>query len=821
MNRLFPYKAELLAPAGSREAFIGAVSAGADAVYLAGQRFGARAYADNFSTQELLEALEEAHLLGRKIYLTANVLTREKELPELVEFVHLLYEKGLDGVIVQDIGVLEALHEACPGLPLHASTQLSVTSAEAVQYLRKFGIRRVVPARELSLEEINTLRREDGEMVRGNPAMEPIEIEAFIHGAMCYSYSGRCLMSSFLGGRSGNRGRCAGTCRLPYRILDEKGRPAGKDSALKEYYPLSMKDMCVLSILPELIDAGIHSFKIEGRMKKPVYAAGVTAIYRKYIDRCYAWMEAGRPGPWQVEREDLEKLRALYIRTDLGTGYYHQRNGRELVTIGKPGYAGTDAALEEEIRRSFLTGLPSIEVKGKASFRTGEPAALEVRAGQVRAKAMGAVVQPARGRPLDREELEARLRKTKNTLFTFGDLDVTADDSVFLPVSAINALRREALSLLQERLTDGCRKNAKSVGTSQPNPPAEGRTEQGTGTSSADPVAGEKNPGELTLQKEQRQELWALVSTRAQMKAAAAAGCSCVILDGSFLPPVTSEGLFSMGEDLSGHDQRLYEKKDPGQHVFPEKTQRGNNYPLKSTGIRWICALPPVFRVSERESIRGMILKAAGNGFSGILVRTFEELQLALQSGYEGEIIADASLYAWNRLSMEALAGDCSGIVCSLELEQRAVLEAAGEMDKMILPVYGRIPMMETAGCVRKTQNLCSGQEGFWYLEDRMGKHLPVRCRCGNCSNTIYNAVTLSLHQFADSGLFRKTGKKLCMFTIEGGDETRQILQYFAELTGSPGKQKRQGKKRTGRTGEISLPPFRDFTNGHYKTGAL
>ena len=821
MNRLFPYKAELLAPAGSREAFIGAVSAGADAVYLAGQRFGARAYADNFSTQELLEALEEAHLLGRKIYLTANVLTREKELPELVEFVHLLYEKGLDGVIVQDIGVLEALHEACPGLPLHASTQLSVTSAEAVQYLRKFGIRRVVPARELSLEEINTLRREDGEMVRENPAMEPIEIEAFIHGAMCYSYSGRCLMSSFLGGRSGNRGRCAGTCRLPYRILDEKGRPAGKDSALKEYYPLSMKDMCVLSILPELIDAGIHSFKIEGRMKKPVYAAGVTAIYRKYIDRCYAWMEAGRPGPWQVEGEDLEKLRSLYIRTDLGTGYYHQRNGRELVTIGKPGYAGTDAALEEEIRRSFLTGLPSIEVKGKASFRTGEPAALEVRAGQVQAKAMGAVVQPARGRPLDREELEARLRKTKNTLFTFGNLDLTADDSVFLPVSAINALRREALSLLQERLTDGCRKNAKSVGTSQPNPPAEGKTEQSTGTSPADPVAGEKNPGEIALQKEQRQELWALVSTRAQMKAAAAAGCSCVILDGSFLPPVTSEGLFSMGEDLPGHDQRLYEKKDYGQHVFPEKTQRGNNYPLKSTEIRWICALPPVFRVSERESIRGMILKAAGNGFSGILVRTFEELQLALQSGYEGEIIADASLYAWNRLSMEALAGDCSGIVCSLELEQRAVLEAAGEMDKMILPVYGRIPMMETAGCVRKTQNLCSGQEGFWYLEDRMGKHLPVRCRCGNCSNTIYNAVPLSLHQFADSGLFRKTGKKLCMFTIEGGDETRQILQYFAELTGSPGKQKRQGKKRTGRTGEISLPPFRDFTNGHYKTGAL
>ena len=326
-------------------------------------------------------------------------------------------------------------------------------------------------------------------------------------------------------------------------------------------------------------------------------------------------MEAGRPGPWQVEEEDLEKLRSLYIRTDLGTGYYHQRNGRELVTIGKPGYAGTDAALEEEIRRSYLTGLPSIEVTGKASFRTGEPAALEVRAGQVQAKAMGAVVQPARGRPLDREELEARLRKTKNTLFTFGDLDVTADDSVFLPVSAINALRREALSLLQERLTDGSRKNAEAAGAFPADPFYEGKTErsteaffddtysgrktgQKTGEIPAEPAAGEKNPGEITLQKGQQQELWALVSTRAQMKAAAAAGCSCVILDGSFLPPVSPESLFSMGEDLSGHDQRLYEKKlyekkDPGQHVFPKKTQRGNNYPLKSTGIRWICARTP------------------------------------------------------------------------------------------------------------------------------------------------------------------------------------------------------------------------------------
>jgi putative protease len=256
-QNLSRHKVELLAPAGSKEALIGAFSAGADAVYLGGERFGARAYADNFTTEEIIQSLAEAHVLEKKIYLTANILTREEELPELAAFVKTLDRAGLDGVIVQDIGVLSALHEACPDLPLHASTQLSVTSAEAVRYLRRLGVSRVVPARELSLKEVETLRAEDAKVYE-----EPIEIEAFIHGAMCYSYSGRCLMSSFLGGRSGNRGRCAGTCRLPYRILDENRQYAGPDARKKEVYPLSMKDMCVLSILPELIDAGIDSFKI-------------------------------------------------------------------------------------------------------------------------------------------------------------------------------------------------------------------------------------------------------------------------------------------------------------------------------------------------------------------------------------------------------------------------------------------------------------------------------------------------------------------------------------------------------------------------------
>ena len=901
----YPYRVELLAPAGSRDAFVGAVSAGADAVYLGGEQFGARAYADNFTTEEIVRALGEAHVLGRKIYLTANVLTREDEMPDLVRFVRELYEAGLDGVIVQDTGVLAALQEACPGLPLHASTQMSVTSVEAVEYLRRLGVSRVVPARELSLEEIGTLRREDAAYLAqaGTEGGRPIEIEAFIHGAMCYSYSGRCLMSSFLGGRSGNRGRCAGTCRLPCRILDDQGDPVGPDARKKEVWPLSMKDMCVLSILPELIDAGIHSFKIEGRMKKPVYAAGVTAVYRKYIDRCYDWMEAGRPTPWTVEEEDLERLRRLYIRTELGTGYYHTRNGRSLVTIGKPGYAGTDAALEEEIRKLYLGSLPKRPVTGRARFRIGEPAILEVSAlpagmpasedpakvpdharaaenaakvpdharaaenaaevpdharvaektakvpagGRAEVRVTGAIVQEASGRPLDPGELNRRLQKTGDSLFTFEDLEIEADDNIFLPVSDVNRLRREAMSALAD-LCAGRRSASADKGPVS----AENLTPAGRGPSPvtdltpadrgpvpvADPAPPALRsadscpaPGDFSEQKKEKkgtgmagQELWALVSTPGQMEAAAAAGCSCILIDGDFGP-------------------------EKAQKTRPSGTHNGNKSVVKRTEdsgakkIRYICALPPVFRVDNRESAAACIRSAWERGFSGILVRTLEELELVRKLGYDGEIIADSSLYSWNGRSLAALAGRCDRIVASLELSMAGIRDAvrasslygdgdSGQkradgtaMRQMILPVYGRVPMMESAGCVRKTENRCTKKDGFWFLADRMGKKLPVRCRCGTCSNTIYNAVPLSLHQYADSPLFREVPVLLCMFTTEDPVRTGQILTFFGKLRKDRPLDGKEGGRRTwdrrGKRKKAADLPFEEFTNGHFRTGAL
>ena len=245
------YQVELLAPAGEPESFYGAINAGADAVYLAGDQYGARAYARNFTQEELISCLRYAHLFGKRIYLTVNTLMKEKELEDLPSYIRPFVEEGFDGVIVQDLGAISLLHEIYPALPLHASTQMSVTGTNGANLLKEMGVVRIVPARELSLEEIANLKKES-----------QLEIECFIHGAMCYCYSGQCLFSSILGGRSGNRGKCAQPCRLPYRMVID-GKPG------KECYPLSLKDMCTIEILPKILEAGVDSLKIEGRMKKP------------------------------------------------------------------------------------------------------------------------------------------------------------------------------------------------------------------------------------------------------------------------------------------------------------------------------------------------------------------------------------------------------------------------------------------------------------------------------------------------------------------------------------------------------------------------
>ena len=811
------HKTELLAPAGSRESFLGALSAGADAFYLAGQKFGARAYADNFTEEELVRTIREAHIFGRKIYLTVNTLTREDELAELTAYVRRLYLAGLDGVIVQDLGVIDAIREACPGLLLHASTQLSVTSAESVRLLKKLGVCRVVPARELSLRELEQLRRE-----------EEIEIEAFIHGAMCYSYSGRCLLSGFLGGRSGNRGRCAGTCRLPFRILDEDGKPALPDGKKKEYYPLSMKDMSVLTILPELMDAGIDSFKIEGRMKKPEYAAGVTAIYRKYIDYFSDWDRDGRKTPWKVDERDLDQLRSLYIRTGIGTGYYHTKNGRGLITIDLPGYAGSDERVLEEVRSRYLDHAPQRPVSGFCRMAAGEPAQLTLLCGGAAVTVSGQTVQPAVSRPSTAAQISERLRKTGGSLFYLESLEMDCGEDIFIPNGAVNALRREALQQLEDAVLaqmpehdrNGQRSESgtapekaremtpavpekmisetgpETAAETGPGTTAEAAVETGPGTAAE--TAVETGPGTAEraecLPEADRQRravcahpVWAMVTTQEQLDAAAASGADRIITDAA-------------------------------PHLQVPAAYRDR-----------IChAMPPVLRMEYRDRL-APYLQA-----DRVMVRNLEELGWLREHGFRGEITADASLYQWNSRAVSLLRPLTDRTVLSLELTAGQILQVPGLADpeRAVLTVYGRLPLMVSAGCIRKTEGRCllqtggravnkdghlkgemtratlAGDESFWSLKDRKGARFPVRSLCRFCSSIMYNSVPLSLHQYLEHPIFERTGPVLLSFTIEPGVKTAGILDWF-------------GAALTGRQAGTEPPLQNGYTGGHFRKGVL
>lgn len=426
-------KPELLAPVGSMKSLYGVINAGADAVYLAGNRFGARAYADNFSDEELIEVIKISHLFGIKVYLTVNTLIKDTEIEDLIIFLRPLVDVCLDGVIVQDLGVIYRINKEYPKLNIHLSTQLSVTDAGSINLLKKYNVTRVVPARELSIEEIRHLKEE-----------ADIEIEAFIHGAMCYSYSGRCLFSSMLGTRSGNRGRCAQPCRLPYKTMTGD-----------EAYILSMKDMCTIGIIPELMSDGIDSFKIEGRMKKPVYAAGVTSIYRKYID---AFSDDSNV---KILSDDMDILRKLYIRSEISEGYYHKSNGKDMISIKSPSYSGADDDIIAFIEDKYVNSIPKLGIRAEVIFETGKAFVLRYLYKNIFAEIVGDIVEEAKKAPIDADSLKSRISKLGDTYFEITDCKVQMSDNAFLPIKAINEARRNCLNILLEKIivenTNSCR----------------------------------------------------------------------------------------------------------------------------------------------------------------------------------------------------------------------------------------------------------------------------------------------------------------------------------------------------------------------------
>ena len=734
-------RVELLAPAGDMACFKAAVNAGADAIYLGGEEYGARAYASNFTTEELCEAICYAHLFDVKVYLTVNTLVKERELSGLCDFIRPFYEVGLDGVIIQDFGVLQTLKSNFPGLELHGSTQMCVTGKYGAELLKKYGVSRVVPAREVSLDEMKEIKATG------------IEVEAFIHGAMCYCYSGQCLFSSFLGGRSGNRGRCAGPCRLPYTAFGQK-----------EIYPLSLKDMCTLPILHELLDAGIDSFKIEGRMKNPYYVAGVTAIYRKYIDLYYETKQNGKK--YKVDQKDLDMLRKLYVRTELETGYYHRHNGPEMITLDKPGYISGDENQLTVIKERFLDCDKKKELYCELKVKAGEMLQCVAWDSEGHAVTVEGTmpIERATNRPATEEDIKKQLGKTGNTPFFFESITVSMDEDVFIPVKEMNDLRRRTLdSIKQVIVADDFRVVTARL---------------------KDTV---KNV--IKRQHKQATAYRICVDTWEQWNAIVA----CISQN-----PICKEKVD--GIEIS---YALLQDMEDG-NTFPDMLQASGE-----SDIKLYLRLPIVGRRRAVSYCDKHLTEELLRLFHGFYCGNLDMLQYLLKRldacgirKEAKEIVADYSLYTSNHEAVSFLKQHgVTGLVASYELnryEWKDLLVSCDEHNMEVskeYPVYGHVPFMQTAGCLKKTFGTCDGQTDITVLTDRMGKKLPVVNHCEICENTIYNSVPLDLTKEiknvdCDYG-------RVC-FTIENGETVQRVLSAIC-------------------SGD-SLP-IGEFTKGHFKKG--
>ncbi len=451
-------RVELLAPAGSFKSVVAAVNAGADAIYMGGRRFGARAYADSAKTEEedmVMEAIRYCHLFSVKLYMTVNILFKDIELKELFSYIKPYYEAGVDGLIMQDLGAVKKIHEMFPGLEVHASTQDTISSVSGARMAQRFGMTRAVCSRELSLKEIKRIHDETG-----------MELEVFCHGAMCYSFSGACFMSSLLGGRSGNRGRCAGTCRLCYEAINrgetaftgdttQSGNVKKAGETHKKGYLLSMKDMQTIDLLPELIQAGAYSFKIEGRMKSPVYTAGVVSVYRKYLDLALRYID-GEVDSYDVSPEDVKILREVFDRGGV-TSYLKKHNGADMIAIEEKKFREVDKEVLEYIESEYILKNRTISLDADMVVSVGAPAVLTLsdEAGRIVTAVSDDIVAVAESHPMTREDVEARLRKTGGTAFSLNEVNVQIDSNAFYPVGKLNQLRRKALDMYEEEILSG------------------------------------------------------------------------------------------------------------------------------------------------------------------------------------------------------------------------------------------------------------------------------------------------------------------------------------------------------------------------------
>ncbi len=783
-------KHELLAPAGSYEIAKAVIEAGADAVYLGGDRFGARALAANLDQQQILQILDHAHLRNCRLNLTVNTLLKNKEIEEqLYEYLLPFYEAGLDAVIVQDFGVVRFISRNFPGMAVHASTQMSVSSADGAAFLKKYGVERVVTARELSLEEIRDIYDRTG-----------MEIESFIHGALCYCYSGQCLMSSLIGGRSGNRGRCAQPCRLPYRVVREAGQGT-EPLTEKEWYPLSPKDLCTVDLLPELSAAGIFSFKIEGRMKQLEYAAGVTGVYRKYIDR----LEAD-PKHYRVEEEDRRLLMDLGNRSGFTDGYYRRHNGPEMLADRNSSHqSAKTAGMAAEGRRK-------VPVSVYCRAAAGEPLLLSISAEDASVTAEGTVVLEAMKRPMKEEDLKKQICKTGGTSYEIEQFTGDIGENCFLPVKSVNELRRQAFEELDAVRLAPYRRKQPADG------PAFYRADDEDRKISAGQACGTEGP-ETSAGQNDGDEVPVINSGQtggAEMQTVIS------IADPAQLDIVLASGLADR-VDLD------YPKGTP------EEILRRDLDRIRLAGSKAGYCFPYVLRKSDGYAAGGGPEMAVRLDFDYYIARSFDSLGWLLDQARiaPDRVITDYNVYVFSREAAAAYADTgLAGYTVSYELNQKEMMHQQKRGAELL--VYGYQPLMISAQCVYRNYDVCSkngGSRQDLFLEDRYQNRFRVMCDCGTCYNVIWNAVPLSLLDAAEAvGKLPFQTRKLS-FTSETPRETKQILGDYrkAFLTGESLPKDREADRKDRQTGRNdrqsdrkdrqSVRKDRRITHGHFNRG--
>ena len=787
-NRTTTIKYEVLAPAGSYECMLAAFNAGADAVYVGGQLFGARAFANNFNQDELIEAINYAHLHNKKLFLTVNTLLKNQEITnKLINYLVPLYEAGLDAVIVQDFGVLSLVKEHFPDMDIHASTQMTVTGPHFARELKELGVSRIVPARELSLKEIEDIYKNTD-----------LEIECFVHGALCYSYSGLCLLSSLIGARSGNRGRCAQPCRLPYDVLFE-------DKAQKEQYPLSPKDLCTLKLLPKILKAGVYSLKIEGRMKKPEYVASVTAMYRKYVD---LFVEKGEEG-YKVSEEDIKILMDIYNRGSFTEGYYEKHNGRELMTIERPNHMGLKVAniIEIDLKRGqivakaieniskddvleiFLTKgnslyiktegvqknrefrisfnnitssknermdykkIPNILNKATSIMRTRNnslikdiqdkhmsknskdemlfggnviinrdcPICVDIWIDDNYVHVEGPCPDLASNRPVGSDDILKQFNKTGGTGFVLDkdNFNITIEDGLFVNIKDLNQLRREALEQLSAMILEKYKRKYNAISLNND-------------------IYSVSDANDETM-------ITALVSTMEQVKE---------VISNSKVDIIYAE-ICLLNNEAEWEQLISLAHKDNKKILF---------------------ALPYITRTATKKFLLNVQTLLKKLEFDGFLFRNMESVCLMKEMNVDWKYsVFDNTIYGMNDYSVDFLNNyKPDMLTASYELNKSELMHL--DNSQMELCVYGYIPVMISAGCVKKTYNKCDRKLETVQIKDRLGNIFINKNYCQFCYNILYNSTPLYLYDLSSELAMLNPKALRFNFVNESSKEIRNIL---------------------------------------------